>query len=155
MMFGPNDLQRPIAQLKRLKEGDSFFEYVDTFVSLVSRVELPEENRVAMFVEGLKLGNQKFIIILSPKTLQQAISYAKTLTTDADPYVGRRREASGEMVKPYQWQGNRSLYNPHHSSNAGEKALVHKPVTNSRFLLVQSTRLLSTNLRTGGCPRMK
>lgn len=127
MRFGPSDLQRPIAQLKRLRDGDSFFEYVDSFVSLVSRVDLADEDQVAMFVDGLKYGNQKLFTILGTKTLQQAISYTKTLTNEADPYAGRRREVFGETVKPYQWQGTRNLHNSHHGSNVGERALIPKP----------------------------
>lgn len=42
-------MKRPIAQLKRLREEDSFFAYVDSFVSLVSQVKLSDDDQVAMF----------------------------------------------------------------------------------------------------------
>lgn len=54
MRFGPSNLQRPIAQLKRLRERDSFFEYVDSFVAMVSKVDMLDDNQVTMFIEGLK-----------------------------------------------------------------------------------------------------
>lgn len=54
---------------EEIKGGDSFFEYVDTFVALVSRVDLPDEDQIAMFIKGLKPGNQKLITILGPKNL--------------------------------------------------------------------------------------
>lgn len=99
MRFGPNELQRPIAQLKRLREGDSFYEYVDVFVALVSRVDLPDEDHIVMFVEGMQSGNQKLITILGPKTLQQAISMAKTLTTEMNPYGSRGREGYPDISR--------------------------------------------------------
>lgn len=43
----------------------------------MSKVDLSDEDQVAMFIEGLKPGNQKVITILGPKNLQQAISFAK------------------------------------------------------------------------------
>lgn len=46
--FKPIEMKRPIAQLKRLREEGSFFEYVDSFVSLVSQVKLFDEDQVAM-----------------------------------------------------------------------------------------------------------
>lgn len=52
--FGPIELKRPIAQLNRLWEGKNFFIYVDAFVSLVSQVELSDEDQVTIFTEGLK-----------------------------------------------------------------------------------------------------
>lgn len=54
MRFGSNEVTRPIVQLKRLMEEHSFFEYVDEFVSIVSKVDLPDEDQVALFVEELK-----------------------------------------------------------------------------------------------------
>lgn len=56
---------RQFVQLKRLREGDSFFDYVDAFIFLISKVVLSDEDQVAMFVKGFKLGNQKLIAILS------------------------------------------------------------------------------------------
>lgn len=64
--FGPIKMQRPIAQLKRLKEEECFYAYVDAFVSLVSQVELSDEDQVAMFIEGLKRDNKRFVTILNP-----------------------------------------------------------------------------------------
>lgn len=37
-------MKRPIAQLKRLRDEESFFAYADAFVSLVSQVELSDED---------------------------------------------------------------------------------------------------------------
>lgn len=90
MRFEPNDLQKPIAQLKRLKEGESFFEYVDAFVFLVSKVELADNDHVTMFIEGLKPDNQKLFAILEPKHLQHAIAFAKTLISGGGPYGSKK-----------------------------------------------------------------
>lgn len=46
---------------------------------------------MVMFVEGLKWDNKKFILVLNPSNLQQAIGFAKTLVTKEDPYKERRR----------------------------------------------------------------
>lgn len=86
MMFDAGDLQRPIAQLKRLREVDIYYEYVDEFVSLVSRVELAEDDQVAMFIEGMKGGNKKLVTALNPRNLQHAIALGKTLSLEDDPY---------------------------------------------------------------------
>lgn len=89
--FGSNEVIRPIAQLKRLREEHSFFDYVDCFVSLESKVELSDEDQVVLFVEGLKNDNQKLINVLNLKTLQQAIALAKTLTNEEDSYNNKLR----------------------------------------------------------------
>lgn len=52
--LGAVEMKIPIAQLKRLREEDNFFAYVDSFVALVRQVKLSNEDQVAMFVEGSK-----------------------------------------------------------------------------------------------------
>lgn len=66
-------------------------------MSLVSKVELSDEDQMVMFVEGLKPCNKKLITILGPKNLLWAIAYAKTLTAETDPYGDKRHEGVGEM----------------------------------------------------------
>lgn len=110
MWFGPSDLQKPIAQLKRLKEGDNFFEYVDEFVFLVSKVELLDEDQVVIFIEGLKSNNRKLITILGPKNLQQAIAFAKTLAVEVDPYGSKKAEGTRELCKVGSCQGIRNVH---------------------------------------------
>lgn len=68
--FGSSETKRPIAQLKKLREDESLFGYVDAFVSWVSQVNLSDEDRVAIFVEGLKQENKRFITVMNPKNLQ-------------------------------------------------------------------------------------
>lgn len=89
--FGAVEMRRPIAQLKRLREEDNFFNYVDSFVSLVSQVQLSDEDQVTMFLEGLKGNTKKLIMVLNPCNLQKAIAYANALTTEDNPYRGGGR----------------------------------------------------------------
>lgn len=89
--FGPMETRRPIAQLKKLREEDNYFAYVDAFLALISQVSMTNEDQVAMFSEGLKQDNKKFITILNPRNLQLAISMGKTLTIDEDPYREGRK----------------------------------------------------------------
>lgn len=70
MRFSAVEMRRPIAQLKRLREEANFFTYVDSFVPLVSPVNLSDEDQGAMFVEGLKGSNKKLIMVLNPMNLQ-------------------------------------------------------------------------------------
>lgn len=93
--------EKPMATLQglketliELKEGCNYFTYADAFVDWASKVNLSEEDLVARFVEGLKNQNLKRIAILNPRTLQQAISYGRVLTTDIDPKATRREETS-------------------------------------------------------------
>lgn len=67
--LGPIEMKRPIAQLIILRKEESFFAYVDAFVSFVSQGDLSDEDQVGIFVEGLKLDNKKLIIVLNPSNL--------------------------------------------------------------------------------------
>lgn len=67
------------------------------------RVELSDDDQVAMFIEGLKPNNQMLITILNPKNLQHAISIAKTLTTEVGPCVSRRHEEGSRMYGGQGW----------------------------------------------------
>lgn len=109
--FGSSEMKRPIAQLKRLRE-DSLCSYIDAFVALVSQVDLSDEDQVTMFIEGFKGNNMKLIIVLNPINLQQAISYAKTLTAEEDPYKrrGRMRNQHVSMAKPVAWSNAKPMY---------------------------------------------
>lgn len=89
--FSPMEPEGPITQLKKLREENSYFTYVDTFVSLVGQVKLSDEDQVQMFVKGLKRDNKKLIMVLNPSNLQQAIAYATTLFSDENPYKGKGR----------------------------------------------------------------
>lgn len=71
---------------------------MDEFVALVSRVELSDKDRVAMFIEGLKGNNKKLVTVLIPKTLQHAIAFGKTLTNEDDPYGGDSKKERGALV---------------------------------------------------------
>lgn len=97
MWFGPSELHRPIAQLKRLKEGNNFIEYVEAFVALISKVELSDEDQVSMFIKVLKPNNQKLIKVLGPRNLPQVIAFAKTLSSEGDPYRIKRPEQWGRI----------------------------------------------------------
>lgn len=103
--FGPIEMKRSIAQLKRLKKEDSFLEYIDMFVSLVSQCNLSDEDQVAVFVEGLKSDNKRLITVLNPINLQQAIAYAKVLTVEENPYKGRGRMSDQgiSISRPLAW----------------------------------------------------
>lgn len=50
--LGDMETKRQIAQLERLREEDNFLAYVDTFVSIISQMELPDEDHIAMNVKG-------------------------------------------------------------------------------------------------------
>lgn len=93
MRFDVGNMQRPIAQLKKLREV-GYFEYVDEFVALVSRVELAEEDQVAMFIEGMKGSNKKLVTTLNPRNLEQVIALGKTLSSEGDPYSGESKKGS-------------------------------------------------------------
>lgn len=67
------EMNRLLARLKRLREEKDFSKYVDSFVSLVSQVNLSDENQVEMFVGGLKNDDKKLIIIF--KSQESAASY--------------------------------------------------------------------------------
>lgn len=109
--FDSVDVIRPMAQLKRLMEEESLFTYIDSFVALVSQVELSDEDQVAMFIEGLKGDNVKLRTVLKPNNLQQAIAFAKTLTREEDPYErrGRARDQPLNTVKPLTWSNNKYM----------------------------------------------
>ncbi|KAI4340580.1 hypothetical protein MLD38_025400 [Melastoma candidum] len=82
LRFGPNELTRPIVLLRELQEKGNLSDYIDEFVSLVTKVDLSIDDQVALFVGGLKRENRRLVTVLKPRTLQQAIALAKTLSHD-------------------------------------------------------------------------
>lgn len=58
----------------------------------MSRCQLSYEEQLEMFLEGLKGNNKRLIMVLSPKNLQQAITYANALSVEENPYKGGGRK---------------------------------------------------------------
>lgn len=52
-----------------------------------------------MFLEGMKGTNKKLVTVPGPKTLQQAIAFRKTLTSEDDPCGGENKKGNkGTML---------------------------------------------------------
>ncbi|KAI4338978.1 hypothetical protein MLD38_023974 [Melastoma candidum] len=147
LRFGSNELARPIVMLKELKEGRSYSDYVDEFVSLVTRVELSHEDQVAMFIAGLRRDNRKLMLAFNPRTLQHAIALGKTLSSEDEV---RGREGFTRMNKGEQWSGvNRGFPAPPVNRNVGRWAAGGRP--NEFMNRGSGTGGVSINVLTGSC----
>lgn len=75
-------------------------------MSLVGKVDLPDEDQVAMFIDGMKPRNQKLLIVLAPKNLQQTIALANTLSTKGVPtqIKGVKDTKTQEKCKVGKWE---------------------------------------------------
>lgn len=99
---------------------------------------------MALFVEGIKKDSQKLINVMAPRTLLQAITIAKKMTNEEDPYSGKLmgRDAGGSGVKHNNWFGwkqvaytysskgqpaNRSMGQEKGTSVAGGKNTPYRP----------------------------
>lgn len=64
---------------------------MDSFVFIINKIELSEEDQVALFVKGLKEGNTELINVLNPKSLQHTIIFGKVLASEEDHHKNKGR----------------------------------------------------------------
>lgn len=122
-------LDDPMSDLASLKETDGIVAYTDRFDYLRTRVRLPENYLISLYLNGLRLDTQMHVRMFDPQTVRQCFALGR-LYESAHPMAPST--STWQKNKPANSQGNYTSYKQQMIPTTNSKITPDRPIAQPR-----------------------